>query len=123
MAKAKQIYSEGKQVNITNEKGDIVDVYMVRGSVMEVRQEHGNSVVLRHIITVTWDEDDRFGFDYGTHFDGLREMYSNHASAIRQCISLIDECAGVLAMRISASALTQIRRAVSPTDDNGDPLF
>ena len=107
MSKAKQIYSEGKQVNVKDGNGEIVDGYTVMGSVTELMQQHGNRRVKRHIITVTWTEDEHFGYDEGTHFDGMREMYSNHASAIRQCISLIDECAAMMAIRISHTAFTR----------------
>ncbi len=123
MAKAKQVYSEGKQVNITDENDQIVDVYMVRGSVTEVRQKHGNRQYLRHIITVTWAEDDNFGNEYGTWFDEIRpSTWSNSAEAIRECIKQFDECAYMMKQRISVEALARLPFAAHVTDD-GEPAF
>ena len=124
MSKAKQIYSEGKQVNVKDGNGEIVDGYMVMGSVTELMQRHSHRIMRRHIITVTWYESEDFGNEKGTHMDGMRQAtYSVPSDAIRECINAIDNCAQWLSCRLSEGALLRFNRIQAMTDSNGDTPF
>lgn len=109
MNKAKQIYHEGKQVDVMN-TGIKLTGYFITGSVTEVRQRHSHRTYVRHIVTVTWYEDEDVGDEEGTYTDIMRlPTYSTPADAIRQCIRDIDDCAEWLSGHMSDGARSRMR--------------